>query len=502
MKLKTLLFKSGIDYSANFADVDIVKIVSDSRLSCENCLYVCIKGLHQDGHLFIDDAIAAGAVAVIVEDGVAFEQYDDIIFISVPKTRKALSHLFNAWYGMPSDKMKYIAVTGTNGKTSVTYILKKIFEASLYRCGLIGTISCLSMDRRLISDNMDKTANMTTPDPEQLYAMLADMVNDGVEYVFVEASSHALALDKLSPIHFTATVFTNFTSEHLDFHGSMQNYLDAKKKIFSISSVVIINKDLLYYKDITSSLKCKKITCSQHDNTANYRASNIINNGLEGVCYKLHSPFGLLNIKSRLPGHFMIMNTLEAAACALELGVSRQIVEQAIFSITSIDGRLERVDLGDEVAFDVFIDYAHTPDALENLLSSVQQFKRKDQKITLLFGCGGDRDKYKRPVMGEIATRLADRVIITSDNCRNEDPQSIINDIILGIEGRKNFEVIVDRSEAIEHAVFSAKDRDIIILAGKGHELYEINRGKRYPFSEKKIVSDSLKKRLLSNVDK
>ncbi len=497
MELRTLLLNAGIDCPQYSDAINITKIVSDSRQACQGCLYVCIKGMHQDGHLFIRDALSAGALAVIVEAGASFEKYDDAaVFIAVPQTRRALACLFDAWYENPSAKMKFIAVTGTNGKTSVTYILKRIFEVSLYRCGLIGTVSCLSIDRRLISDNRDKLANMTTPDPEQLYRMLAEMVDDGVEYVFIEASSHALALNKLAPIKFVAAIFTNLTSEHLDFHGSMENYLAAKKKLFDMTDLAIINKDSEYYSDVVSHLECNRvISCSEHDETADYKAISIVNNGVEGVEYILHSHRGMLKIKSKLPGSFNVMNNLEAAACALELGIRPAMVSQAIASITSVDGRLEKIELGCGVDFSVFIDYAHTPDALENVLNSVNRFKNPNQKIKLLFGCGGDRDKLKRPVMGEIATRLADFVIITSDNCRSEEPQKIISDILGGVQGRNNYKIIADRAEAIEYIIFNAESGDIIILAGKGHESYDISRAGRIPFSEKQIVMSAVQKR-------
>lgn len=496
MKLKTLLANAGIACAEDLADIEISKIVSDSRLTCANCLYVCIRGLHKDGHSYINDAITAGAAVVVIEDGAEFDnKYKDVIFLSVAKTRAALAYLFDAWHGNPSNKMKYVAVTGTNGKTSVTHILKKIFELSLYRCGLVGTISCLSVDRRLISDNRDIKANMTTPDPEQLYSMLAEMVNDGVEYVFIEASSHALALDKLAPIKFTASVFTNLTPDHLDFHGSMDNYLTAKKKLFDESEISVINKDSIYYDDIAVSAKFHKVSCSLIDNTADYRAVSVINRGFDGIEYTLNSHRGALKIQSKLPGEFAVINTLEAAACALELGILPQVVSQAIACVDGAAGRMEKVDVGKSVGFSVLIDYAHTPDALEKLLNSVRRLKREEQKLILLFGCGGDRDRYKRSVMGEIAVRLSDFVIITSDNCRSEDPQSIINDILEGVGGYNNYIVIRDRAEAIEYAVLSAEESHIIVLAGKGHEAYDINGNGRVAFSEKQIVMSALNKR-------
>ncbi|MBQ9080507.1 MAG: UDP-N-acetylmuramoyl-L-alanyl-D-glutamate--2,6-diaminopimelate ligase [Clostridia bacterium] len=496
MELRALLSAAGITCPDYDGTINITSIVSDSRQACEGCLYVCIRGLNHDGHLFIREALSAGASAIVVEEGAQAGGYDAArAIITVPKTRQSLACLFDAWYGSPSTKMKFIAVTGTNGKTSVTCILKKIFESALCRCGLIGTVSCLSMDRRLFSDNRDTLANMTTPDPEQLYEMLAEMANDGVEYVFIEATSHALKLDKLAPLHFAAAIFTNLTPEHLDFHGSMENYLAAKKKLFAMSDMAVINMDSEYYNDIAASCVGRVISCSSAGRSADYRAIGVLDDGIDGVSYTLSSARAVVRIKSHIPGSFNVMNTLQAAACAAELGIRPVVIAQAIAAMSGIDGRLEKVKLGYGADFSVFIDYAHTPDALENLLKSVRSFGRPDQRITVLFGCGGDRDKSKRPIMGEIATRLADLTVITSDNCRNEEPQAIIDDILAGITGRSNYKVIADRKRAIEYVIANADKGDIIILAGKGHEAYEINRSGRMPFSEKQIVAQAMQKR-------
>lgn len=499
MDLISLLKTAGIECSEYIGSIDVTQIVSDSRRACGGCLYVCVRGLNNDGHLFINEAVNSGAVAVVVEQGYLADVGDiPCTVIEVPGTRKALACLLNAWYGSPADKMKFIAVTGTNGKTTVTYILKKIFETALYRCGLIGTVSCLSMDRQLFSNDLNGFSNMTTPDPEQLYYMLAQMVKDGVEYVFIEASSHALALDKLYPIHFTASVFTNLTPEHLDFHGDMDNYVAAKKKLFTMSDLAVVNMDSKYYNDIANAGTKRVVSCSEVEQKADYFASNITDNGIDGFGYTLNSSKAIMKIKSCLPGRFNVMNTLQAAVCALELGVAPMRIVEAIASVVGINGRMEKIKLGASVGFSVFIDYAHTPDALENLLRSVRGFCRSEQRIVVVFGCGGDRDKSKRPIMGEIATRLADLAVITSDNCRGEFPEDIIKDILKGIGERKNYKIIVDRKDAIKQTIQNAENDDIIILAGKGHEQYEINQKGRTPFSEKQIVLDEVKKYLTS----
>jgi UDP-N-acetylmuramoyl-L-alanyl-D-glutamate--2,6-diaminopimelate ligase len=477
--------------------IDIKKIVSDSREACLGCLYVAIRGLHHDGHSYIREALGAGASAIVAEEGALCGSDPDssAVIITVPGTRQSLACLLDAWYGLPSRKMKLVAVTGTNGKTSVTYMLKAIFEAAMYRCGLIGTVSCLSGNRRLFSENRDKLANMTTPDPEQLFYLLSEMAKDNIEYVFIEATSHALQLDKLASLRFEAGIFTNLTPEHLDFHGTMENYLRAKQKLFPMCRIAVINKDSDYYNDIAGACAGKIVLCSASGKDADYNASEIYDCGTDGVTYKLTSPSAVFRVKTQIPGKFSVINTLEAAACAVELGIKPVTVADAIASINGINGRLEKIKLGYEADFSVFIDYAHTPDAIENLLVSVRGFRKEGQRIVILFGCGGDRDKTKRPVMGEICTRLADFAVITSDNSRSEDPGMIIVDILKGVAGRSNYMVIADRRKAIENTIANAKKGDIILLAGKGHETYEINRNGRFPFNEKTIVLDAVRNR-------
>ncbi len=493
MELRQLLNEASIPFTEYDGTCNISSIVSDSRRARRDCLFVCVRGLNYDGHLFAYDAIKAGATAIIAEEDIILKSTRDVIVITVPNTRHALACLYDAWYGSPTAKMKFVAVTGTNGKTSVTYFLKRIFELALYRCGLVGTVSCLSLNRRLISDNGDKLSNMTTPDPEQLYCMLAQMADDGVEYVFMEASSHALALDKLAPISFSAAIFTNLTPEHLDFHGSMENYLSSKLKLFKKSRLAIVNQDSPYYNDIKASSAGKVVGCSVEAADADYRATLIKNNGVDGIEYTIHSSNAMMKVRSLIPGDYTVMNTLQACACALELGIKPAIVAGAVVSVAGIDGRIEKIQLGNDVDFSVFIDYAHTPDAMENLLRSMRRICTPEQRIKILFGCGGDRDKSKRPIMGEIATRLADYAVITSDNCRYESPEIIIEDILGGVRGRNNYKVILNREPAIQDIILNASAGDVIILVGKGHEQYEINGDRRIPFSEKEIVMSTVK---------
>ncbi len=482
--------------------LEITDITSDSRDVVVGSLFVCLKGRTDDGHRYIRNAIERGASAILTECG---SEYDSSLFASpgapllmqTGNTRSALAYLFDAWYGYPSKKVKLIAVTGTNGKTSVTFMLRSIFSAALIKTGLIGTVVCYSGEKRLTIRSDNEKANMTTPDPKELYKILSVMAEDGVEIVLLEATSHALALDKLAPLSFEAAVFTNLTPDHLDFHGTMEGYLSAKKKLFSMTRAAIINGDDAYATDIAKAAElggCKNIRICTADDVrrADYSAANIMDHGTDGIEYILSSVCSVFKIKSPIPGRFTVINTLEAAACALEMGMELRIVQDALRHMGGIDGRFERVKLCQGADFSVFIDYAHTPDALENLLKTARSFRKNGQRIVLLFGCGGDRDKSKRAVMGKIASTLADFVVVTSDNSRSEEPSDIISDIMVGFDFTRTHAImIVDRAEAIDYVIKNALKNDIILLAGKGHEEYEIDKEGKHPFSEKALIKEA-----------
>lgn len=487
-----------------FYGLEIEGISSNSLEVAEGYLFICIKGMKSDGHRYIRDAVKNHALAVLTEEGCDFDfDFNDsqtIIHLTSGNTRRALAFIWNSWYGNPAKDMRLIAVTGTNGKTSLTFMLRAIFGAALVQTGLIGTVVCYSGDTRLDIRSADGTVNLTTPDPKELYRILSVMRDDGVGTVLLEASSHALALDKLAPLHFSAAVFTNLSPEHLDFHGDMKNYLEAKSKLFSMCDVAIINGDDKYSSDIQRAAEnggASRIRlCTTNDaRRADYLAANIADLGVDGIEYILSSVCSVFKVNSPIPGRFTIMNTLEAAACALEMGVSPQNVRDALRHMGGIDGRFERVKLCSGAEFSVFIDYAHTPDALENLLLTVRSFRHRGERIVLLFGCGGDRDRGKRAVMGRIASELADFVIVTSDNSRSEEPSDIISDIMVGFDySRAHAIVIENRAEAIDYAICNALRHDIILLAGKGHEEYEIDRNGKHPFSEKKIAEEAARK--------
>ncbi len=494
MKLSELCDAAGIKYPEKAAKMNIKGIAYNSENVKKGFVFVCIKGINTDGHIFIKDAVEKGAIAIITEIGSVFEKFGKAVFLEAESTRRALSFLYDAWYGYPSRRLKIIAVTGTNGKTSVTFMLKQIFQSAMYRCGLIGTMNCYSLDRKLDIRSDNPLANMTTPDPDVLYHILAVMAEDGVEFVFMEATSHALHLSKLAPLKFEMAIFTNLSPEHLDFHHSIENYLNAKLKLFSNCKKAIINIDNKYSQRVIDAIKCQYVTCSTVRTDADYRAFITDDKGINGVEYTLYSQKAIFRVQSFIPGGFTVMNSLEAVACALEMQISPKTIKDAFLSLYGIDGRMERVKLSAMVDFSVFIDYAHTPDAFENLLTTVTKFKNTGQRVVMLFGCGGDRDRSKRSEMGRIASQYADLTIVTSDNSRSENVKDIIDEIVSGIPPEKNFVTIQNRAEAIDYAIKNACSRDIIVLAGKGHELYEIDSSGKHPFNEREIVLNSMDK--------
>lgn len=491
MRLRELFGKAGISCPEYAENIEVKNIVTDSRQVTEGSLFICIKGLRRDGHEYIDKALKNGAVVIVAEQVRDACVGGAAAFIMLDNTRKVAALLYNAYYGEPVKKLKIIGVTGTNGKTTVSTLLYEIFRRSGFSAGLIGTVCRLSADGRVLSPQSEGTANMTTPDPDELYRQLAEMAKDGVEYVFMEVSSHSLALDKVEGIEFDSAVFTNLTQDHLDFHGTMNEYYKAKSKLFAKSRMGIINISGEYGKKLALTCPCPHFTYSVTE--GDFYALDVKSRGLGGMSYIHKSPYGELAIETPMMGSIAVENTLAAVALARIYGIDGEMIQKAVREIQGAKGRTERLDINTE-EFSVMIDYAHTPDALEKLLLTVRELK-PEGRITLLFGCGGERDREKRKIMGSIATKLADSVVITSDNSRGEDPQKIINDILKGIDKEKIYSVIPDRREAIKRTVLEAKAGDVIVLAGKGHEKYEINAEGRLPFDETEIVKNALAER-------
>jgi UDP-N-acetylmuramoyl-L-alanyl-D-glutamate--2,6-diaminopimelate ligase len=386
--------------------------------------------------------------------------------------------------------MHLYAITGTNGKTSTSYFVHRLLDYCGIKNAVIGTTGIIANGERMPFPPEDSgISQMTTPDPERLFGTLAEMKNDGVEYVFMEVSSHSLCLGRVAPIHFSAAAYTNLTPEHLDFHKTMKDYFEAKASLFPKASLAILNADDAASTRLLPYCKGRVVRTSTGAHDVEYTAGDVHIKGVEGLDYTLHAPNATLKLSSRIPGLFTLSNTLQVAACALEMGISSRVVREALSSFGGVEGRMERVKLSGCADFSVFVDYAHTPDALENLLLTARSFRREGQRVVLVFGCGGDRDKSKRPLMGSVASRLADMVYVTSDNARSESPEAIIQDILVGIDREKPYRVIRDRAVAIEMAVREAKAGDIILLAGKRHEKYEIDGDGKHPFDEKAIVA-------------
>ncbi len=458
---------------------------SDSRRVVKNGIFVAIKGQNRDGNDYIAQALELGAKCVITDDKNSFEKYKSCILVE--NSRLASSYIWSNFYKKPSSSMKMIGITGTNGKTSCAYFLYSILKSAKKRVGLISTVECLVNDDFYNSnggsDVLDLHSAMTTPDPEILYSMLAKMRDEGIEYVVMEASSHSLELFKLAPIAFTAGIFTNLSSEHLDFHKNMSSYFNAKKRLFSKCDIAIINADDDYGRKILEQSICKSFSVSMLGE-ADFMATDV-EISHKGSKYALKYDGDTLQIECNICGEFSVYNSMLALACALKLDIGKSDAINGILSLENISGRLERI-----CNEDVFIDYAHTPYAIENVLKAIRKLN-PSRHIIALFGCGGDRDKGKRAEMGKIASELADTVIITSDNSRTESPIEIIIDILKGIE-KDNFLVIPNRKNAIERAIKEKKQNDIILLLGKGHERYEIDKNGKHYFSEKDIVKDCL----------
>ncbi len=499
MKLSELL-KEG-EYSSKCPPytVEITEIVTDTSKITENCLFVCIKGSKYNPHKMLDYIEKRGASAIIVEKGEDFDSTVSIPIFEVKSSREALSYAYARFYKNPQKRLRIIGITGTNGKTSTSYILRSILKSAGYKVGLIGTVECLIGEKTFsLPDNSqisDRLKTMTTPDPEILYKILAKMEDEKVDYVIMEVSSHSLSQKKVSPIRFCLSMFTNLSPEHLDFHQDMKSYMEAKSELFSLSERGIFNCDSEYAEDIISKSKCEILRCGVWRDES-YSAKNVKLNGSYGVEYDFIYPEGKMKIECKIPAVFTVYNSLLALVGALKLGVSPEIAKEAIFNMSSVSGRLERIDFGSKnIDFSAFIDFAHTETALKNVLTTIRSFRQGDERIVILFGCGGDRDRRKRAPMGKVAEELADFVIVTSDNSRNEDKKQIVRDILSGMQDANRRRVILDRKKAIEYAIINAEKNDIIVLTGKGHELYQIENDEEYYFDERKIAQEAFKKR-------
>ena len=471
MKLSLLLAAIGINLKAE--DKEISFITDNSRNVKENTLFVC----HKNGEGFLNEALSKGAAAVIGE-----EELFENMYIS-EDTRKAYNILCRKFWGNPEKEIKIIAVTGTNGKTSVSALLSHILNLNGHKTGLIGTA---------FADKEEST--MTTPEPFELFSRLSRMTEKGYEYCVIEASSQGLIQKRLYGIEFEAGIFTNLTEDHLDYHKTFDNYKNAKLLLFESCKKAIINFDDRYKDEFINASKGRVITYSVCDDKADFTARGV-RYLPESTTYELVSDSLIHRISLKTKGDFWVANSLAATVCAYECGVEIEKCAFSLKSFSGVKGRMEIVPADKD--FTVIIDYAHTADGLQKALLSLRRFCRG--RLILVFGCGGDREKEKRRVMGQVATTYADRVFVTSDNPRTEDEDGIIDDILEGISSKKKTPVYIqpDRKKAIEAAFKSAKKGDIILLAGKGHETYQIKGNEMLPFDERSII-----KSLLAETDK
>ena len=470
------LFK---DCNADIKDIEITGIAYDSRKVCEGNLFVCIKGYETDGHKFAASAAKNGAAVIVAEDKIDV----DVPVVYVESSRRAIAELAAEFYGHPSEKLSLIGITGTNGKTTITYLVKSILEAAGKSVGVIGTNQNIIGDKLLLT----KSTTPTTPNALELQQLFREMVLHGAEYVVMEVSSHALELDRVYGCRFSVGVFTNLTQDHLDFHKNMENYFRAKAKLFDISERGVVNYDDEYGKRIADGNG--SILKTGMTDGCDLRAENIRISS-RGAQFDIIYKGEKYPASIRIPGRFSVYNAICAAGAALELGIDMEAVLKGIADAPGVVGRVEVVPT--DTDYTVIIDYAHTPDGLENVINCVKGFA--EGRTITLFGCGGDRDATKRPIMGEIAGRSSDLSIITSDNPRTEDPEKIVREIEAGMKKTDGeYVLITDRREAIGYALSIAKKGDVIILAGKGQETYQIIGREKFDFDERIEVYKHLK---------
>jgi len=476
MKLSKLLAGVSLTIKPE-QDIDITNVAYDSRRVTPGALFVCIKGYATDGHLYIDSAIKNGAVAVLVQDAAADT---GVLTLQTGDTRKALAQISANFYNHPEKEMKIVGVTGTNGKTTVTTLIKSVLEFTGKKVGLIGTNENMIGSRVLPTER-------TTPESLELFALFREMADEGTEYVVMEVSSHSLILHRVFGIVFSVGVFTNLTQDHLDFHETMENYFQAKRLLFNTCDVAVLNFDDPAGKRIAEDLACPALSYSI-DAESDFTAKNL-RISPRGVLFDLQAGDKLLPARLGIPGKFSAYNALAALSTCVALGITPEKVIEALLVAKGVKGRAETVYTRTD--YTVLIDYAHTPDGLENIISTVKEFSQG--RVVTLFGCGGDRDPVKRPIMGEIAGKLSDYCIITSDNPRTEDPMTIIRQVEEGMKRTTcAYTVIENRRDAIRYALETAQKNDCIILAGKGHETYQIIGTEKRHFDEREVIRDIL----------
>ncbi len=481
-ELKDILYKVHITSTSGNMSIEVKGICFDSRKVQPGFLFVAVKGTQSDGHTFIEKAVTLGAIAIVAEKLPELIS-DAITYVTVKDSAKAIGIIASNFYGNPSAKLKLVGVTGTNGKTTVATLLFKLFTALGYRCGMLSTVVNNIVDKQIPSTH-------TTPDPIQINELLVQMLNEKCTHCFMEVSSHAVAQGRIEGLNFTGGLFTNITHDHLDYHHTFESYIRAKKGFFdglSSDAFALVNIDDKRGMVMLQNCKAKKHTYALKK-MADFKAK-IITNSIEG----LELEIGERNVWFRLIGDFNAYNLLTVYGAASLLSEDSETVLMKLSALTGASGRFELIMPGSK--FTAIVDYAHTPDAVKNILETIEHFRSGIEQVITVIGCGGDRDRTKRPLMAAIACKYSNKVIFTSDNPRSEDPMEIIKEMQTGVgptDAKKTL-VMIDREEAIKMACMLAKEKDIILVAGKGHENYQEIKGVKHPFDDKEVLSRMLK---------
>lgn len=480
--LKDILYKAGIEEVVGSTNVAIENICIDSRQAKKFSLFIAVKGTAMDGHDYIPKAIEQGSLAIVCEV-LPESLVKDVNYIQVKNSRFAAGVIASNFYDNPSENLKLVGVTGTNGKTTTATLLYELFRNLGYKVGLISTV------RNLINGTV-VTATHTTPDPINLNKLLAEMVEAGCEFAFMEVSSHALDQHRVAGIEFTGAIFTNITHDHLDYHETFSNYIKAKKMLFdglSSKAFALVNVDDKNGEVMVQNTKAKVVTYGLKSMAD--RKAKILENNLTGLILNIDGQ----EVITRLIGSFNAYNILSVYGAALELKEEKLQILTTLSNLHSPDGRFQFIKTENNILG--IVDYAHTPDALDNVLSTIHELRTGNEKLVTLVGCGGDRDKTKRPEMARIAAEGSDKVILTSDNPRSEEPQAIIDDMKAGLDPvlKKKAVTIIDRAEAIRTACMLVQPGDIILVAGKGHEKYQEIKGVKHDFDDMEVLTTNLK---------
>ncbi|MEI7960194.1 MAG: UDP-N-acetylmuramoyl-L-alanyl-D-glutamate--2,6-diaminopimelate ligase [Chitinophagaceae bacterium] len=477
--LQDILFGVSLREVVGSTQLSIKDIQIDSRKVQEGSVFVAIRGIQADGHEFIETAIQKGAIAIVCEK-LPHSLQEGVVFIVVSNAQESVAVMAHHFYDNPSTQIKLVGVTGTNGKTTVATLLFKLFKGLGYTCGLISTVE------NHIGDTI-VPATHTTPDPIQLNALLQKMVQAGCTHVFMEVSSHAIHQHRITGLQFVGAAFTNITHDHLDYHKTFEAYLNAKKAFFDAlpsSAFALSNLDDKNGAQMLLDTKAKKLTYALH--APSHYKGKILENQLNGLVLLVNE----MEVHCRLIGTFNAYNFLAVYGIAIQLGETSEAVLTVLSALTGAEGRFDYIISADQIIG--IVDYAHTPDALENVLTTIAKLRKGNEQVITVVGCGGDRDKTKRPIMAQVACDLSTKVFFTSDNPRSEDPNDIIKDMEQGLSSsaKRKYINIVDRKEAIKAAVSFAQPGDIILVAGKGHEKYQEIKGIKNDFDDKKILQE------------